>query len=389
MKAIVLAAGEGSRMRPLTYTRPKVLVPVGGEPMLEHVIRGLRAMGVTEVLLVVQYLEGMVVDWARTARSEGIRFDIIRQPATSYGTGAAALVGREWTADEPFVLHYGDILCAPENYARFAELARANPGEEILTVYRAGAVGGGAVFVEGRRATRIVEKPTPEQCAGAYVNAGIYLFQPDAYAILDRCGLSERGELELTDIPRVRMEEGAPPLACELTGFWSNVSDPAEVLRLNRLYGAGDPETGLVTGLGCSVGEGASLRETMLLDGATVGVGVSARHAVVGEGARVGSGCVLDGRPERPVVLADRVTIGAGCRLAGASLGPDVTLEDGCHVGEGAVLSSCLVRAGSSIDDGAIVDWAEIGAGSSIGPGYRLHGSEGNHVRIGDGSHWE
>jgi NDP-sugar pyrophosphorylase family protein len=389
MKAIVLAAGEGSRMRPLTYTRPKVLVPVGGEPMLNHVVRGLGAMGVTEVLLVVQYLEEMVADWVQSVRIDGIRFGTIRQPATSYGTGAAALVGREWTADEPFVLHYGDILCAPVNYVRFAELARANPGHEILTVYGAGAVGGGAVFVEGAHATRIVEKPTPEQCAGAYVNAGIYLFQPDAYSILDRCGLSERGELELTDVPRVRMEQGVPPLACELTGFWSNVSDAAEVLRLNRLYGAGDPATGLVMGADCSVGEGASLRESMLLDGATVGGGVSARYAVVGEAAHVGSGCVLDGRADRPVVLADRVTVGAGCRLGGASLGPDVTLEDGCYVGEGAVLRNCLVRAGSSIDEGAVLEWAEIGAGSSIGPGYRLRGSEGNRVVIAGGSHWE
>ncbi len=388
MKAIVLAAGEGSRMRPLTYTRPKVLVPVGGEPMLNHVARGLRAAGATEMLLVVQYREEEVRAWAHSARFEGLAIEVLRQPETPYGTGAAALAGRAWTAGAPFMLHFGDILCGPENYPRFGELARANPHETILTVYRTGAVGGGAVFVEGGRATRIVEKPTPEQSVGACVNAGVFLFQPDAFEVLDRCGLSKRGELELTDVFTRQIADGRPPLACELTGFWSNVSDAAEVLRLNRVYGVGG-EQGVVLGAGCSVGVSVTLSDAMLLDRAEIGPGVTATHLVLGEGAQIGGGSSVEGRPSQPAVLADGVTVAGGCRLGGARIGPGVTVGAGCFVGDGAVLRDCTVGAGVTIGGGAEIEHAEIGSGSSIGPGYRLTGTADNRVRVAAGSHWE
>jgi glucose-1-phosphate thymidylyltransferase len=405
MKAVVLAAGEGSRMRPLSYTRPKALIPVAGEPMLNHVIRALQAAGATEVLLVVQYLENQLREWVRTAQFEGLRIETVRQPEEPYGTGAAALPAEEWVGGEPFYLYFGDILCDPPNFPQFRALAESHPDETILTVFRTDCAGGGAVFWEDGRMTRLVEKPKPEEAEGAGNNAGIYLLQPDAFRVLRESPLSSRGELELTEVFLAGLAAGRPPLVHELTGYWSNVSDAAEILRLNDLMGAAD-EHGVTYGRECAVGEDAYIREAMLLDRASVGESTFIRHAVLGEGATVGPWCHVGGTPSQPAILADGVTVREWCYVGAARLGPETLIEDTCHIGNGAVLRGCTIESGTHIGkdavvewarvgsgahigEGAIVEWAEVPAGSHIGAGYRLRGKPGAPLKVPEGSHWE
>lgn len=327
MKAVVLAAGEGSRMRPLSRTRPKVLIPVAGRPILDHVVDGLREAGVTEFLLIVQYLGEMVEEWARGARARGLAVETLLQPAEPYGTGAAALAAADWAAGEPVLLQFGDILCDRANLPRLGQLIREHPSETMLTAYRMSALGGGAVFWSDGRLERLVEKPTAEEAEGAGVFAGIALLRPEDFEILRTAPLSPRGELEVTDVFLTRLREGTPPLVHELTGYWSNVSDGAEVLRLNRIHAAGG-EAAVVLMDGATVDAPASLSDTMLLEGARIGAESHATFAVLGAGATVGARCRLEGTAEAPVMLGDGARLGDDCIL-----GPGTRLAPGGAAG--------------------------------------------------------
>ncbi len=311
MKAVVLAAGEGTRMRPLTLSRPKVLVPVAGAPLLDHIIDNLTEMEVSEVLLVTLYKGEAVARWAASQTRPNLAFDAITQPESPYGTGAAAEAARDWVGDEPFILHFGDIVCPRANYTRLAEERERFPEATILTTWAVEDVTGGAVFVGPDGWVRdMVEKPeTAERARGSFVNAGAFVLQPECFDILATVGLTDRGgkmEKELTDVFRALIAAGRPPRAFEITGYWSNVSDLPELLRLNALMldGLGRPDH-VSLGVGAVVADGASVRDSILLDGAVVEEGAEVRYAVVDEGARVPAGSRCVGAPESPVLVAN------------------------------------------------------------------------------------
>jgi len=233
-KAVLLAAGRGTRMRELTVDLPKPMIEVRGKAVLQHMVEGLRDAGVREFLIVVGYRAETVSNFF----GDGSRYKIQIQYATQVvqdGTGRVVDLARNFVATSSFVLSYGDILVDPANYKRLLDLP--DDVEAIISVKRGEDVSkGGAVFLnEGMELVDLREKPEPGEATSPWYNAGLYAFRPSIFDFTAKLKPSPRGEYELTDAVRELGRSGKKVQALELTGQWADVRDPEILAKLNQL----------------------------------------------------------------------------------------------------------------------------------------------------------
>jgi UDP-N-acetylglucosamine diphosphorylase / glucose-1-phosphate thymidylyltransferase / UDP-N-acetylgalactosamine diphosphorylase / glucosamine-1-phosphate N-acetyltransferase / galactosamine-1-phosphate N-acetyltransferase len=231
-KAVVLAAGRGTRMRELTSELPKPMIEVRGKPVLQHIVEGLRDAGIRELLIVVGYRADAVQNFfgAGSCYKVGIRY---ATQTVQDGTGRVVELARDFVSNRPFILAYGDILVDPDNYKRVVDFP--NDVEAMLTVTRGQDVSkGGAVFLnEKMELVDLREKPKQGELTSPWYNAGLYAFHASIFEFTAKLKPSPRGEYELTDAIRDLARSGKKVKALELTGEWADVRDPEILARLN------------------------------------------------------------------------------------------------------------------------------------------------------------
>ena len=241
-KAVILAAGRGTRMRELTAELPKPMIEVRGRPVLQHIVEGLRDAGIGDLLLIIGYRADAVRDFF----GNGSRYNVAIQYKTQTvqdGTGRVVELAHDFVTDRPFILAYGDILVDPANYKRLVDLP--DDIEALLTVTRGEDVTkGGAVFLnEKMELVDIREKAQPgemERWSGLsehavpFYNAGLYAFRPSIFDLTAKLKPSPRGEYELTDAIRDLAQSSKKVKALELTGEWADVRDPEILAKLNQ-----------------------------------------------------------------------------------------------------------------------------------------------------------
>ena len=232
-KAVLLAAGRGTRMRDLTNELPKPMIAVRGKPILQHIIEGLRGAGVTQFLIVVGYRAEVV----RESFGDGTRLGVALRYAKQVvqdGTGKVVELARDFVGPDAFVLSYGDIIVDQANYPRLTTLDDETAA--IVTVRQNEDVSqGGAVFVNERfELVDLREKPKAGEPTSPWYNAGIYAFRPSIFDFTARLEPSPRGEFELTDAIRALAQSGEKVQALELSGAWADVRDPEILAQLNR-----------------------------------------------------------------------------------------------------------------------------------------------------------
>jgi dTDP-glucose pyrophosphorylase len=231
-RAVVLAAGRGTRMRELTETIPKPMVKVRGKPVLQFIVEGLVHSGIKELLIIVGYRKEVV----RNHFQDGARFGIqIRyaEQIVQDGTGRVVGLAQPFCGDDPFLLSYGDILVDPTYYPRLCDLKDA---EMSIAVRRSNEVfKGGAVYLNDRfELTDLREKPKPDETATPWYNAGIYAFRASIFDYVAQLEKSPRGEYELTDAIRAMSLGGKRVQAVEIAGDWADVRDPEVLAELNQ-----------------------------------------------------------------------------------------------------------------------------------------------------------
>ena len=235
-KAVILAAGRGTRMRELTAELPKPMIDVRGKPVLQHIVEGLRDAGVRDCLIVVGYRADAVRDFF----GDGSRYNVAIQYKTQTvqdGTGRVVELAHDFVDNRPFILAYGDILVDPANYKRLVNLP--DDVEAMLTVAQGEDVSkGGAVFVNEQMELVDIREKTERwsdlsQGAMPFYNAGLYAFRPSIFDFTAKLKPSQRGEYELTDAIRDLAQSGKKVKALELTGEWADVRDPEILAKLN------------------------------------------------------------------------------------------------------------------------------------------------------------
>ena len=232
-KALLLAAGRGTRMRDLTADLPKPMLEVRGKPVAQHIIEGLRDAGVSEFLIVVGYRAEVVQNHFGDGSRDKIDIKYATQVVQD-GTGRVVDLAREFAGTSPFVLSYGDILVDPSNYKKLVDLG--DGVDAIISVKSGEDVSkGGAVFLNERlELIDLREKPAPGEPVSPWYNAGVYTFRPSIFEFTAKLKPSPRGEYELTDAIRDMARAGKRIQALELTGEWADVRDPEILAKLNR-----------------------------------------------------------------------------------------------------------------------------------------------------------
>ena len=231
-RAVLLAAGRGTRMRELTAELPKPMIKVRGKPILLHIVEGLQAAGIRDFFIIVGYHGDAVRDYFGDGTCFGLQIRYATQVVQD-GTGRVVDLARDFVGQSPFVLSYGDILVDPVNYKSIIDLA--DDVEAIVSVKQNEDVSkGGAVFVNERmEVTDIREKSQPGEMTSPWYNAGVYAFRPTIFEFTTELQPSPRGEYELTDAIRAMAQSGKKVQVLELKGAWADVRDPEILARLN------------------------------------------------------------------------------------------------------------------------------------------------------------
>src|SRR5690349_19096830 len=212
IKAVILAAGKGTRMRELTDEMPKPMLKAHGRPILEHILLGLLEAGIKDFFLVTGFRADVIESYFGDGARWGARIACGRQLVQD-GTGRAPEVAKAFVGDSPFLLTYGDILVPPATYRRMIERFHEADFSGVITVTRGQDVTlGGLNFFDNQFCLqRLVEKPSPAQLdqlrregrlkpgEPVWYNAGIYIFKPAVYQFIAQLQKSPRGEYELTD----------------------------------------------------------------------------------------------------------------------------------------------------------------------------------------------
>jgi dTDP-glucose pyrophosphorylase len=246
MKAVILAAGKGTRMGGLTSEMPKPMLSVQSKPILEHILQGLIEAGVRDFFIVTGFRAEVIEGHFGDGKKWGARIHYGRQLAQD-GTGKAPEVAKEF-ADGDFILTYGDILVLPQTYQdmlrRYAEgtfsgLVTCTGSQDVTK-------GGILLFDHAFCLRRLIEKPSAAQLdqlrregelpAGstAWYNAGIYIFKPMLFDFTARLEKSPRGEYELTDAISAMLAAGHRLAGLEIQGRWVDVRDPQVLADLEK-----------------------------------------------------------------------------------------------------------------------------------------------------------
>jgi mannose-1-phosphate guanylyltransferase len=335
LKALILAGGEGSRLRPLTLTTPKPLLPIVNRPHLAHILDLLLRHDIHEAVLLTGYgadaFEGF-------AGPDGVRLTLVREPAPLGTCGPVKMV--EDVLDGTFLVFNGDILSAVDLTAMI-ERHRSTGAVATLYLHRVeDATAYGLVpFGADGRVERFVEKPSAEEAAGGgYINAGTYVLEP---SVLKHVPPGRFWSFERELFPQL-LEHGETITGFPDPGYWIDIGTPARYLQAHWDVVEGrvpdvapTPARGLRVasdavgprawlGDSCSLAAGAFVESSVLLDGVLVASGARIRGSVVGNDVEIAENATLDG-----CVVGDRVSIGAGNQLRSLRVTPGLTIPAG------------------------------------------------------------
>lgn len=320
MEAVILSGGLGTRLRPLTYTRPKPLLPVANKPMLEHLLDRLPDE-VDRAVLASGYRIDQIRAWAGNL-DHRVELVVVDEEEPLGTGGAIANVSEHITGE--FLCFNGDVISSAPLEAMIEARREADALGALALWPVEDPSPFGVVAREGRRITRFVEKPEPDQAPSNLINAGTYCFSE---AILDHIETGRKVSLEHEVFPDL-LEAGETLVGTSFEGHWIDCGRPDVYLDAHEillegetLLGDGARLDGEVTdwaclGAGAQVEAGAQLSRTVLLDGAHVEAGARLSDTILGENVRVGKDAVLEG-----TVVADGLTVDAGAEFTGERVG--------------------------------------------------------------------
>jgi len=333
LKAVILAAGEGNRMRPLTSNRPKVMLPIANKPIVEHLLLEVKEAGIREFIFVVGYRDEQVREYFGNGDRWGLSINYSEQ-RKQLGT-ADAIRQAEGAVDGNFLVINGDVIIGREDIRRLK-----NKKHSTMSVIEVKDPRGlGMVEISGGKVVNIYEKtqtpPTP------MANTGLYLFTPEIFEAIARTEKSPRGEYEITDSLKMLMatDEG---LHCQEIKSWLDLSYPWDLLRANESMLAG-----------LEAQNSGTVEENVVLKGAVA----------IGKDTVIKSGAYIEG----PVVIGEGCAIGPNCYIRAAT-----AIGDGCHIGAAVEVKNSIVMKGTKIPHFNYVGDSVIGERCNLGAGTKI-----------------
>ncbi len=332
LKGLILSGGAGTRLRPITHTSAKQLVPVANKPVLFYGIEALVEAGVKEIGIIIAPETGEEI---REAAGDGSQFGaeityiVQDEPA---GLAHAVLTAEEFIAGSPFVMYLGDNLLADGLRGLVATFRESEPDALILLTPVSDPSSYGVAELDGDRVVRLVEKPKDPPSNLALV--GVYLFQPAIFDAARALEPSWRGELEITEAIQSLIEDGHKVQSEVVSGWWKDTGQLADMLEANRLVleeiepridGEVD-EASRVEGR-VVIEAGAKLSASVVRGPAVIGAGARIEDAYVGPYTSIGENVrICRSEIEHSIVLSGSVVEDLGTRMEASLLGREVKL---------------------------------------------------------------
>ncbi len=321
-QAVILAAGEGQRLRPFTVNRPKTMITIADKPILQFVIESLAQNGIRDIILVVGYRKEQVLDYIGSGEEFGVNITYVTQ-AQQLGTAHALSLVKDAVQDEFLVLP-GDNLIEAQTIADFSGIQpdallvkRVNNPERY-----------GVVNIDGGEVTGIVEKP--KEAGSNLVNTGIYTFSKEVFKYTD-------GILDIPSVLNNMIAEGCLIKALETDGTWLDVIYPWDIISLNNailqnieIGLGGTIEAGVIVQGKVVVGEGTVVRAGSCIYG----------PAVIGRGCDIGPhACIMPSTS-----IGDNVVISSFTQIKNSVIGNDVNLGPGCFISDSIIDKGCVIK---------------------------------------------
>ncbi|GFN23657.1 glucose-1-phosphate thymidylyltransferase [Thermanaeromonas sp. C210] len=335
MKGLVLAGGRGTRLRPLTYTMAKQLVPVANRPIIHYVMDQIAAVGIREVGVVIAPETGDQIQAALAENPWGLSFTFIVQDEPK-GLAHAVMVARDYLGDEPFLMYLGDNLIGQSIESLVEEFRNSRPEALILLKPVEDPRMFGVAAVDGKgNVLRLVEKPKDPPSNLALV--GIYLFSPAIHEAIGRIKPSFRGELEITDAIQELLDAGKRVRSHVLEGWWLDTGKKDDLLEANRvvldelinreLSGEVDGESRIVGRVKVEVG--ARIERSTVRGPVVIGAGSVVRDAFIGPYTSVGRNCHIEGTALEHSVVLDGARLVNIERLEDSIIGRNAVVAGG------------------------------------------------------------
>ena len=337
MKAVVLAAGEGTRMRPLTANLPKPLLPVAGKPFLRHTLEALRSAGISEAAILIGWQGHRIRETFGDGEALGLSIEYEEQTER---LGTAHAIGRMRShVDGAFLSVNGDVVVSGDAFGEIIAHHRKVRGVVMALAEVPDPRSFGVVEVNDGTVVGLEEKP--RQPKSNLINAGIYVFDKDIFPLIDKTPKSPRGEYEITDTIRTLMAT-QEVYAFRIPGDWIDVGRPWDLLRANAA---------LLAPL-----KGANHAD---VDGGATLVG----EVLVEAGARVRRGAYIEG----PTVIGAGAEIGPNCYIRpSTSIGPKAKVGNACEVKNSILMASAHVPHQNYVGDSILGERCNLGAGTKV-----------------------
>ncbi|HUT53141.1 MAG TPA: glucose-1-phosphate thymidylyltransferase [bacterium] len=313
MKGLILSGGKGTRLRPITHTRAKQLIPVANKPILFFGIEAMREAGVRDIGIVVGDTADEVMAAVGSGKRFGVKVSYIRQQAP-LGLAHAVKISADYLGDSPFVMYLGDNLIANGITDLVKKFQKNAPDAMILLAKVEHPERFGVAELKAGRVARLSEKPKKPRSDLALV--GVYMFTSKIMKAVNSIRPSARGELEITDAIQWMVERGLRVEPHLVEGWWKDTGRVEDLLEANRIV-LDKQETSV---------KGTVDKESQV-----------EFKVVIEKGARV----------SRSVIRGPAI-IGAGARIENSYLGPFTSIDEGCRI-EGSEIEHSIVLAGSVV----------------------------------------
>ncbi len=333
MKAVILAAGEGNRMRPLTSSRPKVMLPIANKPILEHLLIEVREAGIKEFIFIVGYCDEQVRKYFGKGERWGVTIDYSEQRKQMGTADAVRMVGG--MVEGNFLTINGDVVISRQDVSRLIN----NRHNTMSIIEVKEPQGLGMVELSKERVVKIYEKTQNPPTLMA--NTGLYLFTPDIFDAIAHTEKSIRREYEITDSLQLLMktEDG---LHYQEIESWLDLSYPWDLLRANESMLAGLEAQNL-----------GEAEDNVVLKG----------PVAIGKNTVIRSGAYIVG----PVIIGEDCEVGPNCHIR-----PSTAIADGCHIGAAVEVKNSIIMKGTKIPHHNYVGDSVIGEGCNLGAGTKI-----------------
>ena len=308
MKGLILSGGKGTRLRPLTYTSAKQLVPVANKPVLFYGIEAIAEAGIQDIGIVVGDTQAEIRAAVGDGSRWGVRVEYIEQDAPR-GLAHAVKISRDFLGDEPFVMYLGDNLLNKGITQFVRQFDLQKPAAQILLTRVPDPQMFGVAQLENGRVIRLVEKP--KEPIGDLALVGVYMFGPEVFESVNRISPSFRNELEITDAIQDLIDRGLTVRPHIVDGWWKDTGKLEDMLEANRLIletfdrrvdGTVDPESRIEGKV--VIEKGAVIERSVIRGPAIIGRGARIVHAYVGPFTSIGDDVeIRESEIEHSIVL--------------------------------------------------------------------------------------